>query len=60
MYVLDFTFAITRILDQLDRMLGSAGFQSAKDVAAITVNRWNAYTHEAIDQAWRAVNELSS
>jgi spermidine dehydrogenase len=89
----------TRIRDQLDRMLGPAGFQSERDIAAITVNRWphgyaysadslfdaetegpqpyeiarkrcgsvtiansdagwNSYTHEAIDQAWRAVNEL--
>jgi spermidine dehydrogenase len=88
-----------RIVDQLDRMLGPGGFRSARDIAAITVNRWphgyaysedslfdaetqgpqpyeiarkrcgsvtiansdagwNSYTHEAIDQAWRAVNEL--
>jgi spermidine dehydrogenase len=91
----------TRIVDQLDRMLGPGGFRSARDIAAITVNRWphgyaysadslfdpetggpqpyeiarrrcgnvtiansdagwNSYTHEAIDQAWRAVNELKS
>jgi spermidine dehydrogenase len=91
----------TRMTDQLDRMLGPGGFQSARDIAAITVNRWphgyaysadslfdpetqgpppyeiarkrcgsvtiansdaawNSYTHEAIDQAWRAVNELKS
>jgi spermidine dehydrogenase len=91
----------TRIVDQLDRMLGPGGFQSTRDIAAITVNRWphgyaysadslfdpevagpqpyqiarrrcgsvtiansdagwNSYTHEAIDQAWRAVNELKS
>ncbi|HWG69478.1 MAG TPA: FAD/NAD(P)-binding protein [Steroidobacteraceae bacterium] len=91
----------SRIVDQLDRMLGPAGFQSSRDIAAITVNRWphgyaysadslfdpetegpqpyeiarkrcgnvtiansdagwNSYTHEAIDQAWRAVNELKS
>jgi spermidine dehydrogenase len=91
----------SRIVDQLDRMLGPGGFQSARDIAAITVNRWphgyaysadslfdpetegpppyeiarkrrgsvtiansdagwNSYTHEAIDQAWRAVNELKS
>jgi spermidine dehydrogenase len=86
-----------QITGQLDRMLGSGGFRSARDIAAITVNRWphgyaydanslfdppgpppyetgrkrfgrvaiansdagwNAYTHEAIDQAWRAVQEL--
>jgi spermidine dehydrogenase len=91
----------SRIVDQLDRILGPGGFQSARDIAAITVNRWphgyaysadslfdpetegpqpyeiarkrcgnvtiansdagwNSYTHEAIDQAWRAVNELKS
>jgi spermidine dehydrogenase len=90
-----------RIVDQLDRMLGPGGFQSTRDISAITVNRWphgyaysadslfdretegpqpyeiarrrcgsvtiansdagwNSYTHEAIDQAWRAVNELKS
>jgi len=90
-----------QITDQLDRILGPGGFQSARDIAAITVNRWphgyaydantlfdhetagpppyeigrkrcgsvtiansdagwNAYTQEAIDQAWRAVNELKS
>jgi spermidine dehydrogenase len=29
-----------RILDQLDRMLGPGGFVAARDVLAITVNRW--------------------
>jgi spermidine dehydrogenase len=29
-----------RIRDQLDRMLGAGGFVSARDIAAITVNRW--------------------
>jgi spermidine dehydrogenase len=89
-----------QITAQLDRMLGAGGFESARDIAAITVNRWphgysydantlfdpatsgpppyevgrrrcgnvsiancdagwNSYTHEAIDQAWRAVNELN-
>ena len=88
-----------KITDQLDRMLGAGGFQSSRDIAAITVNRWphgyarclnslfdkepdgpptyevararagqvaiansdagwNAFFHEAIDQAWRAVGEL--
>ena len=35
------------IRDQLDRMLGAGGFSSARDIAAITVNRWShgyAYT----------------
>ncbi len=84
----------------LNGMLGPAGFDAARDVLAITVNRWphgyahdyldlwdpqwppgdapheiarrrfgnvaianadagaNAYTHVAIDQAWRAVGDL--
>ena len=88
------------IRDQLARMLGGAGFDPAKDIEGITVNRWahgyafapnplfdpdwkeeekpwvigrklfgriaiansdagaNAYTNEAIDQAYRAVSEL--
>jgi spermidine dehydrogenase len=29
-----------RIRDQLDRMLGPGGFDGARDIAAITVNRW--------------------
>ena len=89
-----------KIRDQLARMLGGAGFDPAKDIEGITVNRWahgyaftpnslfdpdwkeeerpwvigrkpfgritiansdagaNAYTNEAIDQAYRAVQEL--
>lgn len=89
-----------KIRDQLARMLGSAGFDPAKDIEGIIVNRWahgyaftpnslfdpewkeeekpwvlgrkpfgritiansdagaNAYTNEAIDQAYRAVEEL--
>jgi len=90
------------VRDQLGRMLGGAGFDPARDIAAITVNRWahgyaytpnylfdpewteeekpwvvgrkpfgkiaiansdagaNAYTNEAIDQAHRAVTELTA
>jgi spermidine dehydrogenase len=90
------------IRDQLARMLGSAGFDPARDVEGITVNRWahgyayspnplydpdwpegeqpwvvgrkrfgriaiansdagaNAYTDTAIDQAYRAVQELAA
>jgi spermidine dehydrogenase len=88
-----------RIRDELDRMLGPGGFASARDIAAITVNRWphgygyvanslfdgddygnvleqarqkvggvaiansdaggDAYAHLAIDQAARAVRELT-
>jgi spermidine dehydrogenase len=29
-----------RIRDELDRMLGAGGFASARDIVAITVNRW--------------------
>jgi spermidine dehydrogenase len=38
----DMTFADfeERIRDDLDRMLGPGGFSSARDIAAITVNRW--------------------
>ncbi|MGC1904575.1 MAG: NAD(P)-binding protein [Candidatus Acidiferrum sp.] len=89
------------IRDQLGRMLGGAGFDPARDIEGITVNRWahgyaytpnslfdpdwkedekpwvvgrkpfgriaiansdagaNAYTNEAIDQACRAVTEMT-
>ena len=89
------------IRDQLARMLGSAGFDPARDIQGITVNRWahgysyegnslfdpewaegeqpwilgrkrfgqiaiansdagrSAYTNVAIDQAYRAVQELT-
>jgi len=88
------------IRDQLQRMLGGAGFDAARDIAGITVNRWahgyayeynslsdpdwpdaerpcvvgrkqfgrisiansdaaaSAYTNAAIDQAFRAVQEV--
>jgi spermidine dehydrogenase len=40
--LLQMTFADfeARIRDELDRMLGPGGFASARDIAAITVNRW--------------------
>jgi spermidine dehydrogenase len=89
------------IRDQLGRALGPGGFDPARDIQAITVNRWPhgyayeynslydpewpagqapceigrqafgrihiansdagafAYTNEAIDQAWRAVGEIT-
>ena len=89
------------IRDQLNRMLGAAGFDAARDIEGITVNRWahgyaltpnplfdpdwteeekpwvigrkrvgriaiansdagaSAYTNVAIDQAWRAVGDLT-
>jgi len=90
------------VRDQLARMLGSAGFDPARDIQGITVNRWahgysyegnslfdpewaegeqpwivgrrqfgqiaiansdagrSAYTNVAIDQAYRAVQELTT
>ena len=40
--LLDMTFADfeAKIRDELDRMLGPGGFSSARDIAAVTVNRW--------------------
>jgi spermidine dehydrogenase len=88
------------VREQMQKMLGDAGFDAARDIEAITVNRWahgyayeydwysdrdlppgprpnvigrkpfgnitiansdsaaRAYTDAAIDEAWRAVNEL--
>ena len=44
------------IRDQLNRMLASGGFDSARDIAAITVNRWGhgyAYEYESLsDPHW--------
>ncbi|MDP9146467.1 MAG: hypothetical protein M3N22_02320, partial [Acidobacteriota bacterium] len=90
------------IRDQLQRVLGAGGFDAARDIDAITVNRWPhgyayeynplfdpdwaagkspceigrkpfgritiansdaaaaAYTDQAMDQAWRAVQELAA
>jgi len=101
LYSTPFSDMERKIRDQLQRMLGSAGFDSARDIQAITVNRWahgysyeydslsdphwppqerpwvigrkqfgriaiansdaaaRAYTDAAIDQAWRAVNEIA-
>ena len=38
---MDFAAFEARIRDELDRMLGPGGFSSARDIAAITVNRWS-------------------
>jgi spermidine dehydrogenase len=40
LFAMTFADFETRIRDQLDRMLGPGGFSSARDIAAITVNRW--------------------
>jgi len=101
LFMTDFETIERKIRDQLARTLGPGGFDPARDIAAITVNRWPhgyayeynslwdkfwidggeipcevarkpfgritianadagayAYTDSAIDQAWRAVQEL--
>jgi spermidine dehydrogenase len=40
LYAMTFADFEERIRDELDRMLGAGGFASARDIAAITVNRW--------------------
>lgn len=43
------------IREQLQRMLGSAGFDAARDIVAITVNRWphgNAYAYDTITEPY--------
>jgi spermidine dehydrogenase len=40
LYAMTFADFEMRIRDELDRMLGPGGFSSARDIAAITVNRW--------------------
>jgi spermidine dehydrogenase len=102
LFTTDFETMERKIRDQLARTLGSGGFDPARDIAAITVNRWPhgyayeynslwdefwleggetpcevarkpfgritianadagayAYTDGAMDQAWRAVQELN-
>lgn len=102
LYTTDFETMERKIRDQLARTLGAGGFDPARDIAAITVNRWPhgyayeynslfdkfwleggetpcevarkphgriaiansdagayAYTDEAINQAWRAVGEIT-
>jgi spermidine dehydrogenase len=102
LYTTTFETMERNIRDQLARTLGPGGFDPARDIAAITVNRWPhgyayeynslfdsfwleggitpcevarephgriaianadagayAYTDEAINQAWRAVNEIT-
>ena len=101
LFTTDFETIERKIRDQLARTLGPGGFDPARDIAAITVNRWPhgyayeynalfdkfwleggeipcevarkpfgritianadadayAYTDGAIDQAWRAVQEI--
>ncbi len=102
LYTTTFETFERNIRDQLNRMLAAGDFDAARDIQAITVNRWPhgyayeynslydpvwppgkspceigraafgkihiansdagafAYTNEAIDQAWRAVQEIVS
>ena len=38
---MEFSDFEAKIRDELDRMLGPGGFSAARDIAAITVNRWS-------------------
>jgi spermidine dehydrogenase len=43
------------IREQLQRMLGTGGFNAARDIIAITVNRWphgNAYAYDTITEPY--------
>ncbi|WP_439546951.1 NAD(P)-binding protein [Sandarakinorhabdus sp.] len=47
----DYTTIEREIRGQLQRMLGAAGFEAARDIAGITVNRWPhgyAYTYDTL------------
>ncbi|WP_264802206.1 NAD(P)/FAD-dependent oxidoreductase [Ameyamaea chiangmaiensis] len=49
---LDFATFEREVRGQLQRMLGPGGFDAARDIAAITVNRWPhgyAYTYNSLD-----------
>ncbi len=102
LFMTEFETMERKIRDQLSRAMGAGGFDPARDIAAITVNRWPhgyayqynslwdkfwidggetpcevarkpfgritianadagayAYTDGAIDQAWRAVNQMT-
>jgi spermidine dehydrogenase len=102
LYQTSFQMFERNIRDQLSRVLSTGGFDPARDIQAITINRWPhgyayeynslydpiwpagqspceigraafgkihiansdagafAYTNEAIDQAWRAVGEITA
>lgn len=52
MLATDFATIEREIRSQLNRMLGAGGFDAARDIAAITVNRWPhgyAYTYDTLD-----------
>jgi spermidine dehydrogenase len=51
LYSTNFSVIERNVRDQLQRMLGPAGFDPARDIAAITVNRWAhgyAYEYESL------------
>lgn len=52
MLATDYATIEREIRSQLQRMLGSAGFDAARDIAGITVNRWPhgySYTYDTLD-----------
>ena len=52
LYTTTFATFEAKIRDQLNRMLGAGGFDAARDIAAITVNRWPhgyAYQYNSLD-----------
>lgn len=50
LYSMSFSDFETKIFDQLDRMLSPGGFDVARDVAGMTVNRWpHGYTYQYSD-----------
>ncbi len=57
LFTMPFTTFERNVRDQLDRMLGPGGFDPARDIAGITVNRWpHGYAYsvdaESGDVAW--------
>lgn len=51
MLATDYTTIEREIREQLQRMLGGGGFEAARDIAAITVNRWPhgySYTYDTL------------
>ena len=58
LFTTDFETIERKIRDQLSRMLGSGGFDPARDILAITVNRWpHGYAYEYTTLWDRAILE---
>ena len=50
LYSMSFDDFESKIIDQLDRILGPGGFEAKRDIAGITVNRWShGYTYQYND-----------